>query len=93
MYAMPQNTLYLNLSSGENDIKITLGVTNDTSRNLNSECPWTLEIRNVTTGELMTTRTSMNRSTSVSTLGWPKGLYVVKAIVDKEELTEKVVIR
>lgn len=93
LYAMPQNTLYLNLSSGENDIKITLGVTNDTSRNLNSECPWTLEIRNVTTGELMTTRTSMNRSTSVSTLGWPKGLYAVKVIVDKEELIEKMVIR
>jgi len=55
--------------------------------------PWTLEVRNIATGELMTTRTSMNRSTSVSTIGWPKGLYVVKVIVDKEELIEKMVIR
>lgn len=83
----------MNLSSGENDLIITLGVTNDTSRNLNSECPWTLEVRNIATGELMTTRTSMNRSTSVSTIGWPKGLYAVKVIVDKEELIEKMVIR
>jgi hypothetical protein len=55
--------------------------------------PWTLEVRNIATGELMTTRTSMNRSTSVSTIGWPKGLYAVKVIVDKEELIEKMVIR
>ena len=52
-----------------------------------------LEIRNAETGKLMVTESSKNRSEYISTTGWPKGIYVVKVTIDKEELTEKVIVK
>ena len=41
----------------------------------------------------MTTLSSTNRSETISTAGWPKGIYIVKVTVGKEELTEKVMVK
>jgi len=34
-----------------------------------------------------------NRSETISTAGWPKGIYVVKATIGKDVLTEKVMVK
>jgi hypothetical protein len=49
-----------------------------------------MEIRNAMTGELMTTRNSTSRTLTVSTAGWPKGMYVVNVTVGKETWSEKI---
>ena len=41
----------------------------------------------------MATQSSTSRSESISTVGWPKGIFVVKVIIDKEVLTEKVIVK
>lgn len=55
--------------------------------------PWAVEIRNASTGVLMATLSSTNRSVTISNAGWPKGIYVVKVTIGKEVLTEKVVVK
>lgn len=93
LYAIPQNFQYLNVSSNDNGITITLNEDGDSERGSILEQAWTVEIRNATTGALMTTLSSTSRSKTISTAGWPKGIYAVKAIVGKEELTEKVFVK
>ena len=44
------------------------------------------------TGELKTTRNSTSRSLTVSTMGWPKGMYVVNVTVGKEVCREKILL-
>jgi hypothetical protein len=29
----------------------------------------------------------------LSTIGWPKGVYIIKAKIGKEEVTEKIVVK
>lgn len=54
---------------------------------------WTLEIINAATGQVMATQSSKNRSETISTVGWPKGIYIVKVTIGKEELTEKIMVK
>ena len=93
LYAVPMNNKGLNLSYEDNDITITIGDGDDTSVDLTFDQSWLIEIRNATTGTLMTTKSSANRSITIPTIGWPKGIYVVKATIGKEVLTEKVMVR
>jgi hypothetical protein len=41
----------------------------------------------------MTTLSSICRSETISTVGWPKGIYIVKVTIGKEEQTEKVLVK
>jgi len=91
LYAMPSN-YSINISNGEGEITVTLNNEGDPERGLNLGQGWTVEVRNATTGELMVTCSSMSRSETISTAGWPKGIYIVKVTIGKEELTEKVLV-
>ena len=93
LYAVPQNYKSLNISSDENSITITLNENGDSERGLILDQTWTVEIRNATTGALVATQSSASRSTTIATSGWPKGIYVVKVTIDKEVLTEKIIMK
>ena len=94
LYAMPQAYLYLEITNGENEICITLHEEGeDSSKSLALDQPWSVEICNAASGVVMATRSSTDRSVSIPTSAWPKGVYAVKATVGKTELTEKVVVK
>ena len=54
---------------------------------------WTLEVYNTTTGKKIATQNIVGRSVTFNISDWKRDLYVVRAIVDKEVLTEKMQIR
>ena len=93
LFAFPINSYSLNVSYGDNGIIISLNGSDESSMDTNVNQPWTVEIRNATMGELMATQSSTSRSTTISTAGWPKGMYVVRVTVGKEVLTEKVIVK
>ena len=93
LYAYGMSQYKLNVSSGEGGITVSLVEDGDSDRNISVDQPWTVEVRNVTTGQMMATRSSTSRSETISTVGWPKGIYVVKATIGDEELTEKVIVK
>jgi hypothetical protein len=93
LYAFASNQYGINVSNGENGITITLDENGDSQRGLTIDQSWAIEVRNATTGALMVTRSSTNRFETISTIGWPKGIYIVKVTIGKEELTEKVIVR
>ena len=93
LYAYPAAFLYnINISYGDNGFTVTLEGS-DPERESNEDQPWTVEVRSATTGQLMTVQSSTSRSESISTAGWPKGIYIVKVTIGKEVLTEKVVVK
>ena len=55
--------------------------------------PWSFEIRSATKGDLKTAETVNGRSATISTASWPKGIYVIKAILGKDEVTEKIIVK
>lgn len=63
------------------------------SKDFTPDQSWTIEVRSAATGELMTTLSSISRSETISTVGWPKGVYIIKVTIGKEELTEKVIVK
>ena len=93
LYAYPSSLYSINASNGVNFITVTLVEDGDASKNFTPNQSWTIEVRSAATGELMTTQSSTNRSETISTIGWPKGIYVVKVTIGKEELTEKVIVK
>ena len=94
LYAIPQNYLYLEISNVDGEITVTLHEKGeDSSKSVVTNQPWTIEICNASSGVVMATQSSTSRSVSISTSTWPKGLYIVKATVGKEELTEKVIVK
>lgn len=54
---------------------------------------WTLEIYNLMNGEKVATQNVSSNSVSLNTSGWKRGLYAARAIIGKEILTEKVVLK
>ena len=92
LYAYATNQYGINVSYGDNSLTVTLNEGSDPPTSTDVDLPWTLEIRNAMTGELMTTRNSTSRSTNISTAGWPKGMYVVRVTIGYEMLTEKVLV-
>lgn len=93
LYAFGTSQYKLNVSSGEGEITVSLVEDGDSDRGISVNLPWTVEVRNAATGRLMATRSSTSRSETISTVGWPKGIYVVKATIGDEELTEKVIVK
>ena len=93
LYAFGSSQYNINVSNDGNCITVTLNDDDDSQRNSSIDQSWTIEVRNLTTGQLMATQSSTSRSESISTLGWPKGIYVVKATIGDEVLTEKVIVK
>lgn len=92
LYAWPSN-YNINVSNGDSGITISLVEDDHSEKGISLDHLWTVEVRNVTTGQMMATRSSTSRSETISTVGWPKGIYVVKATIGDEELTEKVIVK
>ncbi len=93
LYAYGISQYKLNVSNGDSGITVSVEEGDDSERGISIDQPWTVEVRNVTTGALMATLSSTSRSEIISTVGWPKGIYVVKATIGDEELTEKVIVK
>lgn len=93
LYAAPTGYYSIIISNEGNCITVMLVEDGDASKDFTPSQSWTLEVRNASTGVLMATQSSASRSESISTVGWPKGIYVVKATIDDEELTEKVIVK
>ena len=54
---------------------------------------WTLEVYEATTFKKMSSAEVNGNSRTLDTSSWPKGIYIVRAIVDKEILSEKITIQ
>ena len=93
LYAFASSQYSINVSSGEDGITVILVEDGDASKDFTPEESWTLEIINAATGQVMATQSSKNRSETISTAGWPKGIYIVKVTIGKEELTEKIMVK
>ena len=93
LYAYPSSLYSINVFSGESSITVTLVQDGDASKDFTPDQPWTIEIINAATGRVMNTQSPTSRSEIISTTGWPKGIYIVKATIGKEELTEKVIVK
>ena len=93
LYAYPSSLYSMNVFSGASNITVTLVQDGDASKDFTPDQPWTIEIINATTGRVMNTQSPTSRSEIISTIGWPKGIYIVKATIGKEELTEKVIVK
>ena len=92
LYAYGTSQYKLNVSNGDSGITVSVVEGDDSERGISLDQSWTVEVHNVTTGFLMATLSSTSRSETISTVGWPKGIYVVKATIGDEELTEKVIV-
>lgn len=57
------------------------------------ESSWTLEIYKSSTGEKVFTQDIRGHSYSVNTSGWPSGVYIVRASIGNEVLSDKIVIK
>jgi hypothetical protein len=55
--------------------------------------PWIIEVYNAEKGEQKIALSSTSRSETISTIGWPKGIYIIKITIGKEELTEKIIVQ
>ena len=93
LYAFASTANSINVSYEENGITVTLIGDGDSDRGSTFDQPWTVEVRSATTGVLMATESATSRSATISTTGWPKGIYIVKITVGKEILTEKVIVK
>lgn len=92
LYLFSTTSKSIETTYGDNSLTITLN-DNGAEEGSHEDVPWTMEIRNATTGELMATKISTNPAATVSTSGWSKGLYVVKVTVDKEVFREKILVK
>jgi len=95
LYAFPNNSPNsISISNADNCLTIMLRENvSDFSENMSLDQPWTIEIRNALTGELITKQFSTNRSENISTSSWSKGIYIVKITIGLEEYTEKVIVK
>lgn len=93
LYAIPQSSYYLNISYEGSNINISLNENGNALRNPSIEQPWSYEIRSATRGDIKASGNVYSSSTTISTAGWPKGIYIVKATIGKEETTEKIIVR
>ena len=93
LYLYPTSYNSINVTNDNNGITVTITEFGDSERGLVIDQPWSVEVRNATTGEQMAIMTSTSRSETISTTGWPKGVYIVKVTIGKDELTEKVIVK
>ena len=93
LYAMPNNGNYLNFSSDDNSVTITLSENGNSQRDLIHVKSWTVRIQNAITGELMVTQSNTLPLAKIYTSKWPKGIYVIKVTIGKEILTKKMIVK
>ena len=95
LIALPDNSpaTCFAISYGDNSITVTLNEDGDSEKGIEIDQSWTVEVRNATTGALMVSLSSTSRSEIISTIGWPKGIYIVKVTIGKEVLTEKIIVK
>jgi hypothetical protein len=93
LYLYAQSSKGINVSYGDGCIIVAVNEDDDSDSGMDYNQPWTVEVRNAMTGALMTTHIATSRSSTISTTGWPKGIYIVKVTVDKDVLTEKVIVK
>lgn len=101
LYAMPYNSYYMNITYGDGSIDIEMketvadGSKSDALKMMNTadDQTWQYEIWSSAMGTLKASQTVSSRSATISTAGWPKGVYVIKARIGKEEVTEKFVVK
>ncbi len=93
LYAFPNNTPSKSIFFAGNDIVVRLNVDGYSYKDMAINLPWTIEVRHLTTGELKAILSSTSLIETISTSGWPKGVYIVKVSIGKEELTEKVIVK
>ena len=93
LYLYAQSSKGINVSYGDGCIIVTVNEDDGSDSGMDFSQPWTVEVRSATTGALMTTQIATSRSSTISTTGWPKGIYIVKVTVDKDVLTEKVIVK
>lgn len=93
LYAMPQNSYYLSISYEGSNVNISLNEEGDALKSNSVDQAWSYEIRSATRGDLRASGIVNSRSTTISTAGWPKGIYIIKATIGKEETTEKIIVR
>ena len=60
---------------------------------VSEEQAWTFELFNMVNGEKAITQNVSGNSISLNTSGWKRGLYAIRATIDKEVLIEKVVVK
>ena len=94
LYAMPRGSFYFNIAYGDGYINVTLESDDEKALKTKAiEQPWSYEIRSASMGALKASKSINTRSTTISTAGWPKGVYIIKAKIGKEEVTEKIVVK
>ena len=98
---MPYNSYYTNIAYGDSSIDIEMKETvaeyikSDALKTMKTadDQTWQYEIWSSAMGTLKASQTVNTRSTTISTAGWPKGVYIIKARIGKEEVTEKLVVK
>lgn len=92
LYLFPTSNRNINVSNEGNCIIVSPNEKGDKDRGWSIDQPWAVEVRNAITGRQMATISSMSLSETISTVGWPNAVYIVKVTIGKEEMTEKVIV-
>ena len=93
LYAFPVNPNAMSIANGDHGITITLNNPKVALKSVSYSKSWTLEVYGASTGRKMFAKCLDGNSATLSTLGWPKGMYVIKAIVGDELYAGKVMIK
>ena len=104
-FIVTDNVNQLNLVIGDGQIEASvLPVGEEETRELSSDdsvadlvssdtLVWTLEVYNVLSGEKTFQQEVSGGSQTIDTSGWKPGIYIVRAVVDGQTLSEKVVVK
>ena len=94
IYLYGQSSSYnLNIENGSGMITITLLPNETNNGNMRNVQDWILEIYDSVTGEKKYNKQLTDFAYSIDTIGWKPGVYLVRAIIDNEALSGKIVIK
>jgi len=93
----------LNLSPSDGSLLVELQKGEDEAASADDRCEagtdgkipldWTLEVYNATNSKKMATVQVTGNRYTLDTLSWEKGIYIVRAVIGKEILSEKISIK
>ena len=83
----------VSLFEGENSEDQTLRDSDSDGALSSKQVSWTLEVINATTGKKVFDQKIESSDFTIDTIGWEPGVYIVKATIGDEELTEKVIVK
>lgn len=83
----------VSLFEGENSESQPLRDGNNDGSLSSKQVSWTLEVINATTGKKVFDQKIESSDFTVDTIGWEPGVYIVKATIGEEELTEKIIVK